>query len=317
MRRSGSPWTGLGAIIRKELADNLGSTRMLLLELLICIAGVAAIHQAATGLRQEIGQDRFIFLHVFTVAQPPLPSFVAFLGFLIPVVAIALGFDSVNGEFSRRTMSRILAQPIYRDALLLGKFLAGLATLAVVLLSLWLIVTGCGMVMLGLPPSGEEALRTIAFLLAAIAYGGVWLALAMALSIVFRSAATAALCGLAIWLILSFFWQMIVALLAPLIVTPDPFDPMSQLRAVEVALDLARLSPNTLFAETAQALLNPAVRALGPVLSTQVEGALIGQPLPFDQSALLVWPQLSGLIAACVVLFTVAYLLFQRQEIRA
>jgi ABC-2 type transport system permease protein len=30
-------------------------------------------------------------------------------------------------------MSRILAQPIYRDALLFGKFLAGLVTLAVML----------------------------------------------------------------------------------------------------------------------------------------------------------------------------------------
>ena len=48
-----------------------------------------------------------------------------------PIVAIAVAFDSVNGEFNRRTISRILAQPIYRDALLFGKFLAGLATLGV------------------------------------------------------------------------------------------------------------------------------------------------------------------------------------------
>ena len=60
------------------------------------------------------------------MAQDPLPSFIALLGFLIPLVAIALAFDAINGEFNRRTLSRILAQPIYRDALLLGKFLAGL-----------------------------------------------------------------------------------------------------------------------------------------------------------------------------------------------
>ncbi len=45
-------------------------------------------------------------------------------------MAIGLGFDAVNGEHNRRTLSRILAQPIYRDALLFGKFLAGLVTLA-------------------------------------------------------------------------------------------------------------------------------------------------------------------------------------------
>ena len=43
----------------------------------------------------------------------------------------AIGFDSINGEFNRRTLSRLLAQPIYRDALLLGKFLAGLVALAI------------------------------------------------------------------------------------------------------------------------------------------------------------------------------------------
>ena len=73
-----------------------------------------------------------------------MPSFVAFLGFLIPIVAITLGFDSVNGEFNRRTMSRLLAQPVYRDALLFGKFLASLATLAVFLTALWLCVIGFG-----------------------------------------------------------------------------------------------------------------------------------------------------------------------------
>jgi len=30
-----------------------------------------------------------------------------------------------------------------------------------------------------------------------------------------------------------------------------------------------------------------------------------------------VWPQLAGLVAAMVVVFTVAYVSFQRQEIRA
>jgi hypothetical protein len=53
---------------------------------------------------------------------------VGFLGFLVPLIAIALAFDAVNGESNRRTMARLLAQPIYRDALLLGKFLAGLFT---------------------------------------------------------------------------------------------------------------------------------------------------------------------------------------------
>ena len=40
----------------------------------------------------------------------------------------------INSEFTR-TLSRVLSQPLYRDALLLGKFLGGLTTLAVALVA--------------------------------------------------------------------------------------------------------------------------------------------------------------------------------------
>jgi ABC-2 type transport system permease protein len=39
--------------------------------------------------------------------------------------------------------------------------------------------------------------------------------------------------------------------------------------------------------------------------------------LPLQQSLLLIWPQLTGLIAGTLVLFVIGYVLFQRQEIRA
>jgi ABC-2 type transport system permease protein len=317
MRREGSAFSGVGTVMMKELADNLTSTRMRLLEVLIFVAGAGAAYSTIGAVREQIGQYPFVFLLIFTSAHAPLPSFVAFLGFLIPIVAIALGFDAVNSEFNRRTMSRILAQPIYRDALLFGKFLAGLVTLAVVLSALWLLVIGLGILLLGIPPSTEEVLRGLAFLVAAIAYGGVWLALAMLFSVIFRSPATAALAALAVWLIFAFFWQMLVPLATMAIAPPDPFDPYAMLHSVHVGMDIARLSPNTLFAETTLAFLNPATRALGPVLSTQVQGAIPGMPLSLGDSLMLVWPQLTALLAIVILLFVVAYVLFQRQEVRA
>jgi ABC-2 type transport system permease protein len=64
-------------------------------------------------------------------------------------------------------------------------------------------------------------------------------------------------------------------------------------------------------------LLHPATRALGPVFISQLQGALIGAPLPATQSFILVWPQLTGLIAGTIVIFAIGYIAFQRQEIRA
>ncbi len=316
MRREGWHLTGVGSVTMKELADNLTSTRMRLLELLVFITGAGAVYATIGEVKEVIGEDPFIFLRIFTTGHDPLPSLVGFLGFLIPIVAISLGFDSVNGEFNRRTMSRILAQPIYRDGLLFGKFLAGLLTLTVMLAALWIFVIGLGILMLGLPPSTEEVMRGFAFLLSAIAYAGVWLALAMLFSVVFRSAATAALASLAVWLLFAFFWTMLVTLITPIIAPADPYNVASVLHTVEIGQGLARISPNTLFSETTLAFLNPSTRSLGLVLQSQMQGAVNG-PLPFGESVALVWPQVTGMLASFIVLFTIAYVLFQRQEVRA
>jgi len=233
-----------------------------------------------------------------------------------PVIAIALGFDAVNAEFNQRTLSRVLAQPIYRDALLLGKFLARLLALAIALLSLWLLVLGVGFLRLGLPPSFEELIRMLGFLVATIAYGGVWLAVAFLLSIVFRAPATAALSALGLWLVFTFFWSLVISPLAATLIAGPPegiFGP--NLAYLESSQALNRVSPNTLYAETALALLQPSARTTGILFVTR--GMLLGQPLPATQSFILVWPQLTGLIAAMIFIFAVAYVIFQRQEIRA
>ena len=220
MRRRGSPFTGVGVVLAKEAADYLSGARMWLLEALVFLTAIAAAYAAILSIRASIGESPFLFLRLLTMAQDPLPSFIALLGFLIPLVAIAIGFDAINGEFNRRTLSRVLAQPIYRDALLLGKFLAGLVALAIGLFSLWLLTIGLGLLFLGLPPNTEEMIRMLGFLVATIAYGGVWLAVAFLFSVVFRAPATAALAALGVWLLFSLFWSVVTPLVATLIAGP-------------------------------------------------------------------------------------------------
>jgi ABC-2 type transport system permease protein len=317
MQRKGSPFTGLSAVAMKEAADHMTSPRMHLVMLLILLTAVGSIYGAIGQIKNTVGQDPFLFLRIFTTARDPLPSFVAFLGFLLPLIGISLAFDAVNGEYGRRTMSRILSQPIYRDALLAGKFLGGLIVIAICLVTLWLLVTGLGIIMLGLPPSAEEILRGPTFLLVCLAYGGVWLAISLLFSTLFRSPATAALASLTLWLVFTIFWSMIAPLAASVMAPADPYDPMTIIHQAEVGQYIARISPNTLFSEATLAILNPATRSLGLIFQSQLEGAVLGLPLPFDQSALLIWPQLSGLLAVMVVVYTIAYVSFQRQEIRA
>jgi ABC-2 type transport system permease protein len=282
------------------------------LEWLVVLTALAAVYAAIQTIRDVSAQDPFLFLRLFTTAKEPLPSFVAFLGFLVPLMAIGLGFDAVNGEHNRRTLSRILSQPIYRDALLFGKFIAGLAVISVSLIALWLLVIGLGLVLLGVPPGGEEMARAFVFLAVTIAYAGVWLALAMLFSVMFRSAATAALVTLGLWLFLTVIWPALAPAIAQAVVSPD-----QQALLVITGQMLARLSPSTLYGEIVLAILHPSTRTLGPVYLSQLQGAVIGAPLPLSQSILVAWPQIVGMIAASILLFVGAYVAFQRQEVRA
>jgi ABC-2 type transport system permease protein len=316
-KREGSPWTGLWAVVAKEMADHLTGGRMRILEVLIVLTAAGTVYAATQNLKATVGQDPFIMLRLFTTAQEPLPAFVGFLGFLIPLVAIALAFDSINSEFNRRTISRVLAQPIYRDALLFGKFLAGLFTLALVLTAIWLLIVGMGILRLGVPPSGEEVARGLWFLVACVFYGGIWLALAMMFSIIFRQPATAALASIAVWLFFTVFWSMLVRLIAPILAPIQIGLPQEILARAQLELMLSRISPNTLYTEVMFALLQPNVRSVGFVLPIQLDGAILGTPLPLRESLLIVWPQLTGLIAATILLFAAGYVLFQRREIRA
>jgi len=318
--REGSPWTGLAAVYAKELADHLTSVIMRVIEWLVVLVGLGAVYMAVQQLRTVTAEDRFLFLKLFTESRESLPiNFISLITILIPLIAIALGFDSINGEFNRRTMSRVLAQPLYRDALLLGKFLAGLTTIAISLVSLFLLVFGLGLLMLGVPPSSEEVLRAISFLVAAIAYGGVWLAAAMLFSVLFRSPATAAMCAVGLWLLFTFLWPILVNFLAASIgATPESIATgQPTITQIELQLSLSRLSPNTLFQETMAAMLTPSNRALGLVSLADIMGSIPGAPLRFGQSLLLIWPQLTALVAAVIVLFAITYVSFQRQEIRA
>jgi ABC-2 type transport system permease protein len=133
----------------------------------------------------------------------------------------------------------------------------------------------------------------------------------------YRQPATSALATLAVWLFFAVFWNIITQIVAQAVRPIEYGFPEEQLRQIQMQLFLSRLSPNTLYTEVLLAILNPAQRALGPVLVTQLEGAIMGTPLPWFDSLLLAWPQLVGMIATVILLFAWAYVNFQRQEVRA
>lgn len=308
--REGSALTGLGVVFRKELEDFTSSAKLWVLTVLILLTAALSVGMAATTLKNYVSEDQFLLLSLFTLSSGQIPSFLSFMSFLVPLTAIALGFDTINSEFQNRTLGRVLSQPIYRDVLLFGKTLGALAAMALIFLVLWLLVLGCGMWFLGAAPSGEQIGRAMVFYVETVLYGALWFTIAMVFSIVTRNAAASALISIAIWLFSLVFWPIIASLLAGLIGGRDAY------LTATAQVALSRVSPYVLYDQAAIAILNPTTRTMGVVLFYQVDGALGGSPLPFWQSVLLVLPHIAAFVAETLVWFTIGYRLFLRKEIR-
>jgi ABC-2 type transport system permease protein len=254
----------------------------------------------AQYIRQEVADAQFIFLGLFTISGQGWPLFIFFMAGFLPIVGIVLGFDSINNEHSSGTMSRLLSQPIYRDAVINGKFLAGVATIAIMLTGLMLLVAGIGLTMIGIPPTSEEAGRLLFFLIIAIIYGAFWLEIAMLFSIFFRRVATSALAGIAAWLFAGFLFM---------------FPLLFELGEQQFGLVIMHLSPITLFWQVTTILLVPSARTVGQLARTDVR--IPSSALSIGQSLLTVWPYLMSIIMLTVVCFAIAYIKFMREEIRS
>lgn len=309
-------------VARKELADHLRSVRFVILMALLTLSAVGAV-VAAAGRIRDVASDvtglPSVFLRLFTLqlADTPL-SFVSFVAIIGPLLGIAFGFDAINSERAQRTLPRLLAQPIHRDDVVNGKFVAGLAAIAVVLTALTAVVAGIGILRLGVIPTVSDVARLLAWLVVSIVYVGVWLALAILLSVRLRRAATSALASIAVWLVLTLFGGLLVGLVADVVAPAGPDATVDQLvRNVEVERALGRVSPGFLYEEATGPLLAPEQRTLAAVVSPLQAYRAVPGELPLVQSLLLVWPQVVGLAAILVVLFAAAYVFFLREEVRA
>ena len=191
------------------------------------------------------------------------------MALLGPVLGIAFGFDAISSERSEGTLPRLVSQPIHRDDVINGKFVAGLAVITMILGAVIVMLAGVGIIRLGIVPDVDVVLRLDHLVRWSRAlYVAFWLALATLASVVFRRAATAALVVIAVWLVLTFFGSQIVSVIAN-ILRPRAGErdaAARQLANAQMVAELGRLSPITLFTRDDPGAAQSARAVAGPVL---------------------------------------------------
>lgn len=320
------PRAGWMVVGRKEFGDHLLSARFTVLVIVLGLAAAIPLYFAASAIREvasSVTDSQAVFIALFWLAPDvegfTLPSVVGFMTYVAPLLGLAFAFDAINGERADGTLPRLLSQPIHRDDVVNGKFIAGLAVIGLVLLAVVGAIAAFGLIRLGLVPAPAEVLRIVLWVLVTFVYVSLWLAFGMFLSVVVRRAATSALIGFGVWMLLTVFGGLIVSLLGG-VIAPLGGTVEEQLSNNALRETIQRLLPDTLYREASLVLLNPQVTTVStPATIGGYEQASQRIPslLSLDQSFLLVWPQVVTLVAVTVALFALAYVQFMRQEVRA
>ncbi len=317
---------GIFTLFRKELEDHFSSVRFLIISALILMVGVIIASMVGMGIQEEskgMAKPTLLFLWLFT-STGQLFSFVQFIGFFGPLIGIFLGFDAINRERVSRTLSKLASQPIYRDSIINAKYLAGVTTIAVVLVGIVLIISGLGIRLIGVVPGSEEVLRLAIYVITSILYVSFWLGIAILFSVVFRSTATSALASLAVWIFFSFFVGLgagfMANAVAPISQSGSNVDPNVLVKHEEVKRTVSLLSPMNLYNDATTTILDPTRKTTrGLVFVGPLERLSLSRfqsPLPLLQSLMIVAPYLISIIAITFLCFGVCYLAFMRQEIR-
>ena len=318
---------GILIVGRKELADHFSSTRFIMLFTLILMVSLVMAFIVGSTLHDElkdVAKPTFVFLMLFT-SSGKLFSLVQFISIFGPLIGIVLGFDCISRERSARTLSKLLSQPIYRDAVINGKFLAGFVTISIMLVAIVLLISGLGLRLIGVVPGPEEVWRLALYLVISIFYISFWLGISILFSVVFRSMATSALAAIAFWIFFSFFVSLGANLTAdalyPIDQTVAASNPELLVQREQTRKILSLFSPMTLYSEATTTILNPLMKTtqslilMGPMERLSI--SRFQNPLPLLESVYIVLPLIISLIAITSICFALSYISFMRQEIRS
>lgn len=180
----------------KEFRDRLRNRWVLAVAVVfavfsLVIAYAGGAQQGSVGLRSL----------EFTIT-----SLVSLVIYLVPLIALLLGFDAIVGERERGSLDLLLAYPVTRSELLLGKYVGLAMALALAMLA-GLATVGVVLVM----QFGNRALFHYAgFVTSALLMGLAFLSLAVLVSVIARDRTRASGAAIILWFLFVLVFDLVL-----------------------------------------------------------------------------------------------------------
>lgn len=180
----------------KEFRDRIRN-RWVIAVAVIFTAFALAIAYFGSAQQGEVG------IHGIEVT---IASLVSLVIYLIPLIALILGYDAIVGERERGSLDLLLSMPITRLELLLGKFLGLSAALASATLA------GFGLVgiLLAYQINLDALYHYVGFMISAILLGMVFLSLAVMVSVISKDRARASGAAISVWFLFVLVYDLIL-----------------------------------------------------------------------------------------------------------
>jgi len=178
-------------IAGKEFRDRIRNLWVLSVALIFSLFALA-IAYFGTAQQGTVG---------FRGIDVTIASLVSLVIYLVPLIALILGYDAVVGERERGSMELLLSMPITRSEILLGKYLGLSGALAVSTLAGF----GAGLLPMASQLSTADVYHYAGFVLSAILMGMAFLSLSLLVSVLSTDRMRASGIAIALW----FFFVLI------------------------------------------------------------------------------------------------------------
>ena len=314
---------GTLTVAQKELRDQFGSKRFMILFGLVLLLSSLAAYQGVDFIRDN---ENAGFVYIFSGTQMSF-SFIQTMVYFGPLLGLALGFDAINKERANGTLSILLGQPIFRDSVINGKFLAGAVALTTLVVGTVGIMSGLAIPMLGFGPTLTEASKIVVLTLLTIVYLVFWMCLGILYSVLTKRTSTSIMASIATWLIFSIVITILASVVAGFLVplpggefrvqieggrmqvAPEFIEAMQRRSAVMTTIQ--KLSPTNLYEDAASDILG--------VFGGFMRGMGFQQfqrTLSLNEALAANWANIAAIVVGLVICFAGSYMMFLRSEIR-
>lgn len=321
-------------VASKEFSDIVKSKRFLLLVAvfgLVMVAAVATVYLSATEGTRGASMPRGFLGSVAS-------SLVTMMSYFAPIMGIALGVDAISGEKEKGTLKLTLAQPIFRDTIINGKFLAAFLAISLATFIASLVNIGGSVLALGVTPTVEDVTRLMLFMLFSILFAMAFYGIATFLSTISKRTTQSVIVSVVLWVVFTFIISIVASLVASSMV-PISFQPGQNMTIFRPGQnmtgnpeEIARLTeqfrsrtaiteaiesitPNYHFTRIARYILQISVN-IGISPGAGRVGQTTTRAVSIMESLGSAWPNILVLTLVTALTFIASYMLFTRQEIR-